>query len=464
MKWLGVFLAALTCISTARAGELRAGAAAMEINPPKGTPLAGYYSARGAQTVLDNLYSKALVLQQDDATVALVVCDLISLPRFTVTEARRLIEKRTGIPGTSVMLSATHTHTGPVLTRRSALDKLANDPDLARRYTETLPERIAQSVEEAQRKLAPVRLTAGLGKLEELSFNRRFFMRDGTVSWNPRKQHPDVVRPAGPIDPDVGVLLFESPKGKPLATYVNFAMHPDTTGGESISADYPGVLSRLLAETKGSDLVTVFANGCCGNLNHLANHWADPQNGPHEARRIGTALAGAVCTTYPKLQPVRGTVLRARTEIVKLPLPPITADEVAHAKEATQKGANAKIPFLEQVKAYQVLDVAAREGKPWEVEVQVVALGDDIAWVSLPGEIFVELGLAIKKASPFKHTLIAELANGSIGYIPNRPAYPQGNYEVVSARCAAGSGEMLVETAIRLLGELKPTAKSEPRP
>ena len=93
----------------------------------------------------------------------------------------------------------------------------------------------------------------------------------------------------------------------------------------------------------------------------------------------------------------------------------------------------------------------ARNGKPWEVEVQVIALGNEVAWVSLPGEIFVELGLAIKQASPFRYTMIAELANGSIGYIPDRPAYAQGNYEVVSARCAEGSGEMLVKAAVRLL-------------
>jgi hypothetical protein len=109
---------------------------------------------------------------------------------------------------------------------------------------------------------------------------------------------------------------------------------------------------------------------------------------------------------------------------------------------------------MEKVKAYQVLDVAGRDGKPLEVEVQVIALGDEVAWVSLPGEIFVELGLAVKKASPFRYTLIAELANGSVGYVPDRPAYAQGNYEVVSARCAEGSGELLAETAVRLLKEL----------
>jgi hypothetical protein len=112
------------------------------------------------------------------------------------------------------------------------------------------------------------------------------------------------------------------------------------------------------------------------------------------------------------------------------------------------------VPFLEQVEAFKVLDVEARKGEPNEVEVQVIALGDRYAWVSLPGEIFVELGLAIKQDSPFEHTIVAELANGIIGYIPSRRAYAQGNYEVVSARCAEGSGEMLVDAAVEMLKEL----------
>ena len=112
--------------------------------------------------------------------------------------------------------------------------------------------------------------------------------------------------------------------------------------------------------------------------------------------------------------------------------------------------------FLDQVKAFRVLDVEGREGKPWEVEVQTIALGDEIAIVSLPGEIFVELGLDLKARSPFKQTFIVELANGAIGYIPNASAYPEGNYEVISARCAKGSGEMLIDTALRLLHRIKP--------
>jgi hypothetical protein len=213
------------------------------------------------------------------------------------------------------------------------------------------------------------------------------------------------------------------------------------------------VLARLLGECKGAEMVTVFANGCCGNLNHRAVGWADRQQGPREARRIGTALAGAVCRTYPVLKAVPGGGLRAKSEVVRLPLAPVGKEDVARAREVVERVKDPKTTFLEKVKAYQVLDVAGRDGQPWEVEVQVIALGDRVAWVSLPGEMFVELGLAVKRASPFPYTLIAELANGSVGYVPDRAAYAQGNYEVVSARCAEGSGERLVEVAVRLLKE-----------
>jgi hypothetical protein len=438
------------------AADLQVGAAAVVITPPEGTPLAGYYSIRGSKTVIDDIYAKAIVLENDGTKAVLVVCDLISLPRHSVRDARRLIEKHTGIPGAHVMISATHTHTGPVIARESSIDELTGaTTDLGKRYTESLPEKIAQSVVEANKKLAPARAAAGLGKEEGISFNRRFVMKDGTVSWNPAKQHPDIVRPAGPIDPDVGVIYFEDVKTKPLATYVNFALHPDTVGGDGVSADYPGVISRLLGEYKAADMLTVFANGCCGNINHRDIAWADRQKGITEAKRIGTVLAGNVMKTYTRLKPIAEGSLRIKSAIVELDLPPITAADIEKANDVVKRVNNPKTAFLDKVKAFQTLDVVARKGKPLEVEVQVIALGDKVAWVSLPGEIFVELGLDIKRTSPFACTMIAELANGSIGYIPNKAAYAEGNYEVVSARCAVGSGEKLVAAADKLLKELQ---------
>jgi neutral ceramidase len=454
LLWLGITAIAMP---TGAAG-LRAGAAAVKITPSKGAPLAGYYYARAAEGVRDDLSAKALVLEQDGTKVALVLCDLISLTRPIVEEARKLVTENSGVDGGNVTISATHSHTGPVLrggSTRSAAQ--GGEQDIAVQYTAELPKRIAEAVRLAEASLTNAVASAGFGHEERLSFNRRYFMRDGMVAWNPGKLNTNIVRAAGPIDPDVGVLLVQTPDAKKaLATYVNFAMHPDTVGGLQMSADYPGALSRSLAEYHGSDMVTVFANGTCGNINHVDVKWKDPQKGPAEAARIGTILAAEVLQTYPRLKPAGGP-LRVHSETVKLPLPIVSEAEIEEARRISRIPADTKTTqpkFLDRVKAYKVLDVAAREGKPHEVEVQVIALGDEVAWVSLPGEIFVELGLAIKKGSPFRYTFIAELANGSVGYIPNREAYPQGAYEVVSSRCAEGSGELLVQSAIHQLRKL----------
>jgi hypothetical protein len=452
------FVLTLFASVTMYAAELRIGTATVVINPPTGTPMAGYYRQRDSEGVIDDLYSKAAVLDDGAIKVALVACDLLSLPRNTVLEARKLIEQQAGIPGGNVMISATHQHTGPVIARESARDDLdGGGSTLGKTYTDELPKLIAKSVMEAQGKLAPARVSYAREFEHRLSFNRRYWMKDGTVGWNPGKLNPNTIRPVGPIDPEVGVVYCETSDQKPLLTYVNFAMHPDTTGGTGISSDYPGALSRALANYKGPNMLTLFANGTCGNLNHLNVNWTGTQQGTNEANRLGTILAGSVMKTYMDLKPVSNCTLHVQSELVQLPLAKITATDITEAEAVVKRMAQAK--FMELVKAFKVLDVAARLGKPLEVEVQVIAMGDKLAWVSLPGEIFVELGLSIKTASPFEQTHIAELANGSIGYIPNRSAYAEGNYEVVSARCDEGSGEMLVTAAIKMLNELCSEAK-----
>jgi hypothetical protein len=303
-----------------------------------------------------------------------------------------------------------------------------------------------------------VRASVGKESESRLANNRRFWMRDGTVGWNPGKLNSQIVRPAGPIDPEVGVFYAETTAEKPapLLTFVNYAMHPDTTGGTRISADYPGALSRALALYKGSGMLTLFGNGTCGNINHTDVRWAGAQGGPHEAARLGTILAATVFKTYPRLQPLGNAgPLRVRSETVKLPLPAFTSEQLEQARVDVRTAKdNTRDGFLKLVRAHRTLDIAAREGKPQEVEMQVIALGRDVAWVAWPGEIFVELGLSVKAGSPFAHTYNIELANGAIGYIPNKSAYPEGNYEVESARVSEGSGEMFVTSALRMLAEL----------
>ena len=232
-------------------------------------------------------------------------------------------------------------------------------------------------------------------------------------------------------------------------------MHLATVGGPRISADYPYTLAAILAKLKGPDMVTVFSIGCAGDINHIDVSSGEKQQGPAEARRIGTVLAGEVIKTYARVKPVATAAPKAKREVVPLELAPVTPQDVEQARKTAVKFGKDAPSFMERVHAFKVLDVHARQGKPIEAEVQVIALGPDLAFVALPGEIFVELGLHVKQNSPFRHTIIAELANGSVGYVPTRRAYDEGNYEPVSARCAAGSGEKLAETAVRMLKELK---------
>lgn len=457
-------------------GELRVGTAAVKITPPLRAPLAGYLGARFSEGVLDDLYAKAAVLDDGKTKVAMVTCDLIGLPRPVVLEARRIIAAETGILADNVMISATHTHTGPTVLGMSVLaDLAAAGNKLGQEYTEQLPKSIARAVQQANRRLTPARIAYGSKNEPSISFIRRFWMKDGTVGWNPGKLNPNILRPIGAIDPQVNVVYAETPDtkpnvihdkvapdgshpneasdSKPLLTYVNFAMHPDTVGGNLVSADYPAALARRLAEYKGPAMLTMFANGACGNIAHLDVRWAGGQTGPQEAGRLGTILSAAVLKAYTDMKNVEDVTLRARRETLELPVTKYTGDELRRAREIIAHH-DATTPLLETAKANRVLNVAARKGKPIDVDVQVFALGRDIAWVALPGELFVELGRSVKAGSPFRQTNIVELANGGFYYIPNRSAYAEGQYEVVVSPYGEGTGETLVSTALRLMAEV----------
>jgi hypothetical protein len=429
---------------------LSAGTAQAVITPPTGTPMAGYYHPRASTGVHDDLHAKAIVLRQGRTTLAIVACDLIHVPEPVVREARRLIEAEVKIPARNVMISATHAHTGPVIPGgTSRLVFGGKEAELAQAYASTLPAKIAGAVAAAARSMQPARIRAGAGRQDELTFNRRFEMSDGTVGWNPGKMNPKIVKPAGPIDPEVGVVSIESVSGAPLATLVNYALHLDTVGGLEISADYPLALSKTLAAARPG--MTVFTLGCAGNLNHIDVKSPKPQKGHEEAARIGSALGAEVVRTLGALEQVEPR-LSVRSEYAPLPLARHEPNEVEWAKRTSATyGQEKPAPFLELVRAFRIMDVEAMAGKPLQAEVQVIRLGADTALVALPGEVFTELGLAIKRGSPFKRTIVIELANGSLGYIPDRKAFSEGNYEPVSARCAPGSGEILVEAALKEL-------------
>ncbi len=451
-----LLLSLLLLAPAASAQGLLAGAAEVVITPVVGAPMAGYYNNRGATGTHDDLYAKSIAIDLNGVRIAMVACDLVGLPREYSEEARRIIQQKTGLAPDHVMISATHSHTGPVLLTPTSRYNLPPDMDrIAKDYGAALPAKIAESAIRAIHALQPARIRSTIGREDSLAFNRRYFMKDGTVAWNPPRLDPNILKPAGPTDPAVPLIYIETLKGEPIAAYVNYALHQDTTGGMQFSADYAYMLAKVLRDAKGPHLVTVFTIGCAGNVNHFDVTFPEKQQGYEEASRIGAVLAAAVLKAIQHAPVIDIPSIRVSSEIVKLPTPQITAQEAEWArKTAATFGQSNAAPFLDLVRAGRDMDLLPLHGGPLDAEVQAIALGDKLAFVGLPGEIFVELGLTLKQDSPYANTIIAELADGSIGYVPNRQAYQEGQYEVVSSHCAPGGGELLMASALRQLFDL----------
>ncbi|HOW69842.1 MAG TPA: hypothetical protein PKY77_04505 [Phycisphaerae bacterium] len=445
------------------AADLAAGVTSVDITPPQGWRLCGYFHERINTATHDPLHAKAAVLRQGETRMAMVFCDLIGVPAEVSSKARMLASTRTGIPVPHIVVAGTHSHTGPLYFGASrddyhgrAIARHGRDACEPIDYPAQLVEKIATAIERADAAVRPVVLEAGLTQQDPLlSFNRRFHMKDGTVRFNPGQKNPDIVRPAGPIDSDVGVVVLrDRGTGAPLATLTVLTLHLDTTGGTEYSADYPYYLEKQLKGAFGPALTSLFGVGCCGDINHIDVTTADRRN----AEAIGTILAKMVQAEIPRLRPLGQPQLAARSATVDVPLQRTTPEQVAKAKRVVAEAEAGQTAFMELVEATKILDLQTHKGPTLPLEVQVLRIGAELAVVTLPGEVFVELGLAIKRASPFKTTLVIELANEYPAYIPTRKAFAEGSYETVNSRILPGGGEMLVDAAVKLLKELAPSA------
>lgn len=444
------------------AADFQAGVAVVDITAPKGYRMSGYFNERLNTGTHDPLLAKALVFRQGDAQAALVFCDLIGLSLDVSARAREQAAQKTGIPKANILVHGTHSHTGPLYDgalrqhlHDLAVEKQGKDPYEEIDYPAFLVQRIVEAIAQAHAAARPADVLAGIAEQRGLSFNRRFHMQDGSVRFNPGKLNPEIIKPAGPVDTDLGIVLLKSADAdQALAALSVFPLHLDTVGGTEYAADYPFYLERTLQRGLGNQFVSLFGNGTCGDINHVDVTNNLPQKGHEEAARIGTALADTVRAALPDLKPVTAPKLAARSETVNVPIQQYSADEIAQARQNMFKVGTAELSFLDQVKATKIMNVVMRHGS-LPLEVQVFRLSDDLAIVGLPGEVFVELGLAIKRGSPFARTLVIELCNDTPAYIPTRKAFAEGSYETVNSLIQPGGGELLVETALRLLTAAK---------
>ncbi|MBD3673157.1 MAG: neutral/alkaline non-lysosomal ceramidase N-terminal domain-containing protein [Planctomycetaceae bacterium] len=455
--------------------ELQVGLAETDITPPVGFPMAGYYHERLAEGAIDPLKAKAIVFREGETAAALVVCDLIGIATDLSREVRKAASKKTGIPASHIVISATHSHTAPDYMKELYLYLGGEEQEQLRsEYIKKLIAGPVDAIVRANANASPSQLSTGSAtQTTDVSFNRRFVMRDGSVRTWQNYRNPDVIRAAGPIDPAIELLMITGAEDdKPKGFLSNFALHLDTVGGTKWSADYPYFIEQTLREKFDPELISIFGTGCCGDINH-----SDPSRTErNKCDFIGSSLGNSIIDQLDQLKPVTTTSLFVKSTVVELPLQDAPRIEVERSVELLKlvKGGQ-KIDFFDHVAAYKLLILdqfhraepyaqtaeqitwglsrsLAGIGENLPVDVTVITIGSDLAIVCLPGEVFVDLGLAIKRASPFRTTMVIELSNAvETIYIPHRAAYAGGSYEVTNSAVQPGSGEILVERALTLL-------------
>ena len=422
--------------------KFRAGAYAQDITPTK-FPISvnGGMSDRLAAKVHDKLHARCLVLDDGATKIAIVVCDSCMIPREVTDPARRMATRLTGIPPERILISATHTHTAPTVA-----GVFQSDPDEA--YQQFLAEKITAGIQKAHANLVAAQIGWGVGKEPDQVFNRRWKVKPGStllqdpfgkttdkVKMNPGYLHPDLIEPAGPTDPDVSFVSVQTPQGIPIAFLANYSLHY-VGGVPELSADYFAMFAeRMQTHLKGSPaFVGIMSNGTSGNINNVNYGKAGPGKRAQgeQARVVSEAVAKAAFDAYKKIKHHDWVPLKMAQTEIELGVRRPTQQEL---QEATDRLAEMKGKPLTKMPEIYARETVLMAKYPPKVKVilQAIRIGD-LGIVANPCETFVEIGLDIKKKSPFKHTFTIELANGYNGYLPTPEHHVLGGYETWRAR------------------------------
>ena len=437
----------------------RVGCAREKITPPVGVALAGYFHDRVSERVRDDLFARCVVIESHGRRVALVSCDLLCVTKDVCGAAREMIEAEAGIAPEDVLFTATHTHTGPELRE----DQVAS---VRQEWLDALPRRVADAVKRAAEGLFDAHLRLGRVEVEGYSFNRLFRLKDGTEQFGIRNRDEEIVKKAGPIDPELQVLGAMDETGRLRAIVVNFALHPDVIGGgtaDFISADWPGEMARTIKQVYGDDVVTVFLQGTCGDINHHSYApTARSQAREPKSVSLGRALAGAAMVAYERAEPMPVGPVWGRIETLSIPY--YTRDEalLAEVRALKEQG------DLQRQNKYLVERAQSwpYDGKDCPVPVQTMQIGE-LGLVGFPAELFARLGLGIKEFSPAPRTFVVELCNARVSnYVPTTDQAERGAYgakPIISRWLCSDAGRRMADAAhAALWSHYRPVSADEP--
>ena len=456
------------------AQTLRAGASTIDISPALGEPIVGNWNSPPATHIHDPLQARTIVLADGQNTIALVVADNVGIVREVFDEAKRLIEAETDLPKEHIMMSSTHTHSG---TSAAKTGQKRKGYDLGKpldAYQTFVARRMAEGVRIALNNLEDAQLAFGTSSVPEHVFNRRWMMKEPVMGplgeldkakMNPGNLNPDLVEPAGPIDPEVSFISVQAKDGRPIALLANYSLH--YVGGipkGHISADYFAVFADRVQELIGADrqhppFVGIMTNGTSGDINNINFGKARENNLPYAKMTIvGNDVAKSVVKSMQSLTYSDDIEIGAQSTELKLDVRRASPALLANlAKiEAHQDEDNPLFNPLEKTYARNIATLENEWPDQIDVVLQALKIGD-IGIAAIPFEVLVEIGLELKEEIPFEHAFTVSLANGAYGYLPPPVQHEKGGYEtwLSTNRVEIHASEKIVAELLDLFSILK---------
>ncbi len=471
IAYSGVLLAIVSgAVADDRAqGTFRAGAFAIDITPEKfPVESAGSMTPRLAEMAHDPLHARCLVLDDGKTKIAFAICDSCMIPREIYDAAKKAVERETGIPTENILTSATHTHTAVTATP-TFQSKVEVE------YCELLTARIAEGITQAAAQLEPARIGWAVGGNPRQVYNRRWYMRDGyeyedpfdrgtdLVRMNPPRGNSKLLRPSGPIDPEVSILCAQALDGRPIALLANYSLH--YVGGvpsKSLSADYFGEFARQIAHRVGASdtepaFVGMMSNGTSGNINNINFFEGSKSQPPFEQIRLVAAdVANSALAAYERVEYHDWVPLKMLETEVELGVRKPTNDDIARARETLAAAGERPYRDRRAIYAQETIHLADYPDTV-KAKLQAIRIGT-LGIVTTPCETFVETGLEIKSKSPLSPTFTIELANGYNGYLPTPEHHALGGYETWRAKSSYLTLDAEPKIRSTLLGLLEEVA------
>jgi hypothetical protein len=468
---LAASLVARGTLAEETAPPLKAGFTETDITPEPGMEKPGGYHKSSMKRTQDPCKVRAAVFDDGRMRVALVGIDALIVPRHLVKAARTEIETRCGIKPEAVLIGASHSHTsGPVgmvqpgeydhasdLVKKLAYEQSScADPG----YLERVRDEIVNAVCRADENRVEALCGVDSGHEDKVAFNRRFRMKNGLTFTHPGKRNPDIVEPAGPMDPEVGVIGAWDNTGKLLGCVVNYANH-GTTGASGWSANWIYYMEQIIRGSMGDEVIVVFLNGDCGDITQVDNLSPYPNiDGPVVGGRVGAEAVKVLLSMH------RGSLspLDAKAKVWNIRRRAPNPEKVKRCLEEGRKNPD-RVPTW--TKETLMLDALIASEPEVEVEVQAIQVGPAV-FVTNEAEMFVEYGLELKQKSRFEFTFPVELANGCVGYIPTQEAmgHHGGGYETrltSYSNLEITAGQQMLDAGLELVGQMKPGKAPAPK-